>query len=413
MFTHWLPFEWIVAIRFLREGRLQTLFIVAGVALGVAVIVFMSALMTGLQSNLIHRMLSAQAHIQLLPPQEISRPLRSGVAASADEVEGAIVQPPLQRLKSIDQWQPIAAQIGAMPDVLFVSPVAGGTALVVRGAASRAVTTSGIEPDTYFHIVDIGSKIVRGSSRLTASDVLIGTELASDLGVDVGDKLRVTTADDAASTLTIAGIFDLGNKGANQRTTYMALHTAQSLLGLPGGATSLEVTVRDVFAAEAIAQRITTATGVEADSWIKTNAQFFTALSAQSTSNSAIRFFVGLSVAFGIASVLAVVVVQKSREIGILRAMGISQAQILRLFLLQGGLLGLSGSIVGSAIGALGLALWERSAKNADGTPLFPLVLDPSLFAVALLLATFIGLIAAVAPARRAARLDPVVAIRG
>jgi lipoprotein-releasing system permease protein len=93
--------------------------------------------------------------------------------------------------------------------------------------------------------------------------------------------------------------------------------------------------------------------------------------------------------------------------------MGISQAQILRLFLLQGGLLGLSGSIVGSAIGALGLALWERSARNADGTPLFPLVLDPSLFAVALLLATFIGLVAAVAPARRAARLDPVVAIRG
>jgi len=68
---------------------------------------------------------------------------------------------------------------------------------------------------------------------------------------------------------------------------------------------------------------------------------------------------------------------------------------------------------VGSAIGALGLVLWERSAKNADGTPLFPLVLDPTLFAVALLLATAVGLIAAVAPARRAARLDPVVAIRG
>lgn len=413
MFKTWLPFEWIVAIRFLREGRLQTLFIVSGVALGVAVIVFMSALMTGLQTNFIHRVLSAQAHIQLLPPKEVSRPLRQGGDAAAGEVEGPKVQPPLQRLKSIDQWQTVAAQIRAMPDVLVVSPVAGGSALVVRGAASRAVTVAGIEPDAYYRIVDIGDKIVRGTARLAATDILIGTELANDLGVDLGDKLRVAAADGTGSTLTIAGIFDLGNKPANQRITYMALRSAQSLLGLPGGATSLEVSVGDVYAAEVIAQRITTATRVEADSWIGTNAEFFTAVSAQTTANAAIRFFVGLSVAFGIASVLAVVVVQKSREIGIFRAMGISRAQILRLFLLQGALLGLAGSLVGSAVGALGLFLWQRVAKNADGTALFPLVLDPALFTVALLLATATGLLSAVAPARRAARLDPVVAIRG
>jgi lipoprotein-releasing system permease protein len=152
---------------------------------------------------------------------------------------------------------------------------------------------------------------------------------------------------------------------------------------------------------------------VEADSWIKTSAQFFAAVSAQTTANTAIRFFVGLSVAFGIASVLVVVVVQKSREIGILRAMGISQGQILRVFLLQGGLLGFGGSLVGSAIGATALLLWQRYARNADGTPLFPLMFDPVLFTTALVLATLTGLAAAVAPALRAARLDPVVAIRG
>jgi lipoprotein-releasing system permease protein len=413
MFRPWLPFEWIVAIRFLREGRLQTLFIIAGVAIGVAVIVFMSALLAGLQTNFIRRVLSAQAHIELLPPQEISRPLRLGANAVPGEVEGAIVQPPLQRLKGIDQWQAVATQIRTLPDVLVVTPVAGGSALVVRGSASRAITVAGIEPDQYFRIVDINDKLVRGSTRLSATDILIGTELASDLGVDVADKLRVSTANGAASTLTIAGIFDLGNKGANQRNTFVALHTAQSLLGILGGVTSLEVTVRDVYAAEDIAQRITTATGVEADSWIKTSAQFFAAVSAQVTANTAIRFFVGLSVAFGIASVLVVVVVQKSREIGILRAMGISQGQILRVFLLQGGLLGFGGSVVGCAIGALALLLWQRYARNADGTQLFALTFDPELFTVALLLATLTGLAAAVAPALRAARLDPVVAIRG
>ena len=413
MFSTWLPFEWIVAIRFLREGRLQTLFIITGVAIGVAVIVFMSALMTGLQANFIRRVLSAQAHIQLLPPKEVARPLRVDSRAVAGAIEGAIIQPPLQRLKSIDQWQAVATQIRAMPEVTAVSSVAGGSALAVRGSASRAISVAGIEPVSFYHIVNINQKIVRGNAQLKATDILIGTEMASDLGVDIGDKLRVTTASGAASALTVLGIFDLGNKNANQRSTFVALHTAQSLLGLPGGVTSLEVTVGDVYAAEVIARRITAATGVEADSWIKSSAEFFTAVSAQKAANTAIRFFVGLSVAFGIASVLVVVVVQKSREIGILRAMGISRGQILRVFLLQGGLLGLAGALVGSAIGLLALLSWQHFEINADGTPLFPLIFDSELFITALLLATLTGLGAAFAPALRAARLDPVVAIHG
>jgi lipoprotein-releasing system permease protein len=412
----WLPFEWIVAMRFLREGRLQTLFIVAGVAIGVAVIVFMSALMAGLQSNFIRRVLSAQAHIQLLPPREVTRALRPDDTPGG-ELPFAIVQPPLQRLKSIDQWQSIVMQIRAMPEVLVVAPVAGGSALVVRGSVNRAITIAGIEPDLYYRIVALEEKIIRGHARLTGTDIVIGSELARDLGVSVGDKLRIATggatADAGAVTLTIIGIFDLGNKGANQRSTFVALHTAQSVLGLPGGVTSIDITVSDVYASERVAERITATTGVEADSWIRTNADFFAAVSAQTTANTAIRFFVGLSVAFGIASVLAVVVVQKSREIGILRAMGISQMQIRRLFLLQGGLLGLGGAVAGCAIGAGALVVWQRTARAADGTALFPLTLDPKLFGIALMLATLTGLVAAFAPARRAARLDPVVAIRG
>ena len=411
MFKPWIPFEWIVAIRFLREGRLQTLFILMGVAIGVGVIVFMSALLAGLQGNFIARVLSAQAHIQLLPPKEVTRSLHP--STSADAVNLATVQPPLQRLKSIDQWQSLVSDIRNMPDVAVVSPVVSGSALAVRGSASRAISVTGVESEDYFQIVNLPEKIVRGTSRLTGQDLLVGTDLASDLGVDVGDKLRVTNAAGVATTLTISGVFDLGNKSANQRSTFVALRTAQSLLGLIGGVTSIEVTVRDVYAAETIAQRINAATGVEADSWIKTAAQFFAAVSAQTTANTAIRFFVGLSVAFGIASVLVVSVVQKSREIGIMRAMGISRGQVLRVFLLQGGLLGWGGAVLGCAVGAVGLVLWQHLALNADGTPLFPLVLDPKLFALALALATLTGLAAAFAPALRAARLSPVEAIHG
>jgi lipoprotein-releasing system permease protein len=410
MFKPWVPFEWIVAIRFLREGRMQTLFILIGVAIGVGVIVFMSALLAGLQGNFIARVLSAQSHIQLLPPKEITRTLHT---TTASEVDAAIVQPPLQRLKSIDQWQSLITRVREMADVTVVTPVVSGSALAVRGSASRAISLTGVESQDYFQIVKLPDKIVRGTPRLSGQDMLIGTDLASDLGVDVGDKLRVANAAGVASTLTVSGVFDLGSKGANQRSTFVALRTAQSLLELLGGVTSIEVTVRDVYAAETVAQRISAATGVQADSWIKTGAQFFAAVSAQSTANTAIRFFVGLSVAFGIASVLVVSVVQKSREIGIMRAMGISRGQVLRVFLLQGGLLGWGGAVLGCLVGALGLVLWQHMALNADGTPLFPLVLDPKLFAMALGLATVTGLAAAYAPALRAARLDPVEAIHG
>jgi len=413
MFASYLPFEWIVAIRFLKEGRMQTLFIVTGVAIGVGVIVFMSALLAGLQTNFMRRVLNAQAHIQLLQPQQITRQLRGSGSAGSVLLEAASVQAPMQQKRAIDQWQSIVAQVRSMRDVREVSPVASGSILLLRGSASRAVTVSGIEPQSYFRIVDFSDKLLRGTLRLGSADILIGTDLATDLGVDIGEKLHVTSADGGSSTLTVVGIFDLGSKGVNQHNTFTTLRTAQNLLAMPGAVTSVEVTVQDIYAAETMAQRIAAATGVQADSWIKNSAQFFAAISAQTTANTAIRFLVGLSVAFGVASVLVVSVVQKSREIGILRAMGIARGQILRIFLLQGGLLGLGGSLAGCALGALSLVLWQQWARNADGTPLFALELDPQLALVALVLGTVTGLLAALAPALRAARLDPVVAIRG
>jgi lipoprotein-releasing system permease protein len=199
----------------------------------------------------------------------------------------------------------------------------------------------------------------------------------------------------------------------NQRNTYVALPTAQALLGLIGGISSIDIAIEDVYEAERIAQAIAAAEGVEADSWIVTNAQFFAAISAQIVANTTIRFFVGLAIAFGIAAVLIVSVVQKSKEIGILRAMGASRGQILRVFLLQGAVLGLAGSVVGSLLGGTAIALWGVYARFPDGTPYLPMELDPRLFAAAAVLATLTGLAAAVAPAVRGARLDPVVAIRG
>ena len=407
--TVWMPFEWIAAVRFLREGRMQTIFIITGIAIGVGVIVFMSALLTGLQANFIKRVLTSQAQIELLPADQIARPLRG----AAGVIEDAALQRPSQRVISIDQWPKIRDRMLAMPEVTNVSPTMAGSALAVRGAASRAITVSGVDPATYFNIVRVPDYIVAGVARLTSQDIIIGTQLAIDLGAQVGDKLHVKAASGTDIVLTVTGLVDLGSKGVNERTTFVALRTAQSLLGIIGGVTAIEMTVRDIYAAETIARQIQQSNYVEADSWIVTNAQFFTAVQAQETSNTVIRMFVALSVAFGIAAVLVVSVIQRSKDIGILRAMGTSRGQVMRMFLLQGGMLGFVGAIAGSVMGAGGLAYWHAAVRQVDGTEMFPLMLDQSLFVTTLALATCTGLLAAMAPALRAARLDPVVAIRG
>ncbi len=408
--TQWVPFEWIAAIRFLKEGRVQTIFIVTAVAIGVAVIVFMSAMLASMQANFIRRVLTSQSHIQLIPPDEVSRPLR---ADTDKQIVLASIQHPAQRVRSIDQWQKITAVLKDWPGITNVSPTLSTSALATHGSAARSISVIGVDPEAYFRIVKIPDYIIAGQPRILTDEILIGTELARDLGVSLGDKIIVSTSNGAARTLSIRAIFDLGNKGANQRSTFVSLRTAQALANLVGGVTTIEATVADVYEADNIAKAVQTVTGADVDSWISTNAQFFTAINAQSLSNTVIRIFVGLSVALGIASVLIVSVIQRSKDIGILRAMGTKRGQILRVFLLQGGLLGLLGSVIGAALGGGAAIFWHWFLRQPDGTELFPLVLHPSLFVGTLILATATGVAAAAVPAMRAARLDPVVAIRG
>jgi lipoprotein-releasing system permease protein len=401
-------FEWTLATRLLREGRAQTLLIITGIAVGVAVIVFLTALIGGLQAQIIERTLGTQSHIRLREPDEVARPLRE----LADGTVIASIDQRAQRLRALDQWQGIEQALADFPEITAISPLATGPALARRGSASRSVVLLGIEPERYVRIVPVPDSLVEGHWRISGTDVAIGRQLASELGARVGDRIRLDAGEGRSEVFTIAGIFELGVRDIDQRFVYLALRPAQALLDLPGGVTSIDLRVRDFFTAEDVARRIAARLDVTAESWMTLNRNILDALAAQGMSSNLIRVFVALSAAFGIASVLAVSVVQRGREIGILRAMGTQRGQVLRIFLLQGAIVGLIGAAFGSLMAGGLILAWDAMGLARSGRGAFNLVVSPQLFFAATGLATVVGMLAAVAPARRAARLDPVEAIR-
>ena len=407
--TRWMPFELLVALRFLREGRMQSVLILAGVTGGVAVIIFLTQLINQLQSTIIDRVLGSQAHVVIRPLEEVTQRV---VTPSADRAVAAVVQPRDQRLRSVDQWERIAALAAATPGVLAVSPVVSGPAFALRGNSNKSVALLGVQPDAYRRVVKMDDYMTRGRFDVTGSNTLIGVDLASDLGVTVGDKLRVTSASGRTETLDITGLFDMGNRDLNRRWVFVTLKLAQTLLDLPGGVSNIDLTIKDLFSANQVADAVRAQTGLTVDSWMQTNSGLLNALSNQTVSNNLIRSFVIIIVALGISSVLVVSVVQKQREIGILRAMGTGRRRIMTVFLLQGGLVGLAGSVLGSALAFGLLVVFSHVFKSPDGGSLFSAQLDPMLVLLASVVACGVGLAAAAIPARSAARMDPVQAIR-
>jgi len=395
--------EWTIATKFLREGKAQSTLILVGIAVGVAVIVFLTALITGLQGNIINRTLGTQAHIRVQPTEESNRLL----APADGRVQLVLENKRAQRLRSINNWQQVRDVLDTLPQVTAVSPVISGPAFARRGEALESVALIGIDAARYQRIIPIQEDVIAGVFRIGAGDTVIGKQLAADLGLGVGDKLRLDGGQGRESVVNVAGIFELGVRELDSRYVYLDMKQAQSLLDLPGAATVIDVTVQDIFAAKPVAARIGRLTGLKAESWMETNAQLMNALRSQSLSTQMISVFVALSVALGIASVLSVSVVQRTREIGILRAMGTTRRQMLQVFLLQGALFGLAGSLIGGLAG-LGLV----GAFNTFGPKLFYIPVSPWLLVAAAAVATVTGIVSAAIPARRASGLDPVEAIR-
>lgn len=403
-----IPFELGVALRYIRSGRLQTLLIFSGVAVGIVVFTFMAALINGLAVALTNDVIGNLAHVRLQPAPRLPRQLTE----SSDGRTLLAVQRGNEPRAAITGWRPYVQMAEAMPGVSAVAASVSGAGFLQRGERIVPVSVIGYETGKESAMIDVGAGIERGTATLAPGEVLIGITAAEQLGVTTGQRVRVRSDRGRERILLVRGIFDVRSASVNERLVFTDLTTAQSLFDLVGTVSRIEIKLRDVFAAPEVAEQLSALTGLEGVDWIKENARLQDALRAQGSTGDLVKFFAVLLIIIAVASQLLLSAIRRRAEIGIMRSFGISRASITSIFVTQGFLIGLLGSVLGAGLGyafANFLAIVTLRPNGTRGLPV-----DPALgeYWLAIAIATVASTVAAVLPARIASKVDPVEVIQ-
>lgn len=386
-----------VAIRFLTSNKTQTFFIIIGIAIGVSVQVFIGTLIDGLQKSLVNKTVSNSPQIT--------------VSSTKDD-------------KTIEDWEKKIIQIKESDSrIKNVSPTIEGSAFIKEENKSYPVLFRGFNLDESDKIYNIKNRIYDGN-WITSRDIeankrkiLIGRELNENLKKQVGDTLKITTPTGKSEEFIISGFYDLEVSSINKSWIITDLNTVQDILGYDKKITSIEVQVNmdDIFKADNISQNVKynlNSDEAKVENWKEQNKQLLSGLSGQSTSSYMIQFFVIVSVILAIASILAITVIQKSREIGILKAIGIKNGPASRIFLFQGIILGIFGAILGVSFGIGLTTMFTKFALDSNGNPIVELYISYKFVAFSAILAIVASSMAALIPAKKSAKLDPIEVIK-
>ena len=394
-----------IAFRYLLSSKAQTALLVLGVALGVFIFIFMSALIGGLANFILASIAGDLSHVSIVA--EVEDP-----ALLLDPNAGQILlaqEKSAVRQAFLRDAAIYAPMIAALPGVVAVSPQITGSGFITRGGQVAQVAINGVEPGKESAIVQLDSYIVAGSVRLGTGLTIIGQTLADDLDLTVGDTIRLDSAQGVNALLTVSGIYKIGQGGFDRATAYVNLDTARTLMALPQGVTRIEVKLADLMTADATALRISAITGLKAKSWTEQGAQVMSALQAQGQTGLLLKTFAMVSIVIGIASSLLLSTYRRKAEIGIMRAMGASRRFVVFVFVSQGALVGLLGGLLGAGLGYIVLQAFPP--RDAAHPSVMPIDIHEGAFGLAVLLTVTIATLAAILPARAAARVDPVTAI--
>ena len=398
-----------IATRYLTANRAQSLLLVLGVAVGVYVFVFMSALIGGLAVLLIDRTVGSIAHVVVEPADREPVSLVGEGAGTLVAVLKSTQQRPT--LQSAEAYLPILANA---PHVSVVVGKVLGNGFVVKGEAVAPVQITGVEGKDISAIADIESNLVAGSTDLMLGTAVIGRGLADALGIGVGQSVIIRSDRDIEQSITVGGIFELGLAAIDDTAVFLNLRAARVLLDLPAGLSRYEIKLDDLQLARTAAADIRGRTGLKVTAWQDQNAQLLEGLTAQARSGDLIKAFALITIVIGVASALLLSTYRRQSEIGIMRAMGASRGFVVLVFVIQGALIGLAGGLIGAGLGFLWfgyLSLLPFPPPELTSGGGLPVDYRQGAYGAAILLTLIGAVIAAIWPANSASRIDPVKAI--
>lgn len=377
-----------IALRFLKSGKNQTILIALGISVGVAVQIFIGSLIQGLQISLVDKTIGSTSHITV---------------SSANDS------------KVIRDWERIVYEVQiSSTDIINISPVLDGPASINYENDRASVVVRGFILEDADSIYKFKKNLYDGSFPTKRGEAIIGKDLALKSGTQVNDNISLITTGGSLYKVKVTGLFDLGVSSVNGSWIVTDLETAHSILSIDG-VTSVEMQVNEVFMADDISKKVDytlSDTNLKVENWKDLNQSLLSGLSGQSISSYMIQIFVLVSVLLGISSVLAISVVQRSKQIGILKAMGIKDRDASLIFVFQGLMLGVLGAILGILLGIGLLIMFNKFAINPDGTPVVPIYLSNGFIFLSGLFAILTSSTASLIPARLTSRLNPIEVIK-
>jgi len=380
-----------IAVRFLKSSKGQTLLIAVGIAIGVSVQIFIGSLIQGLQKSLIDKTIGNSSQIT--------------VVSKKDDKTIENFEEKISKIKDVDNR------------IEKVSPAADSSAFIKYNDKNAPIIIRGLELTSGEEIYNINSKIYEGNVPKNLYEVLVGKDLQEELNLKLNDKISMITPNGKTKEATITGFYDLKVASINKSWIITSLKTSQDIFDFGNKVTSIEMQLdsKDVFKADEIGITIgkkLSESDIQVQNWKDQNEELLGGLNGQSISSLMIQVFVLISVTLGIASVLAVTVVQKSKQIGILKAMGIKDSDASKIFLYEGFMLGIAGAVLGIILGISLMIIFTKFALNPDGTPIIALYIDYKFITISGVIAIAAASIAALIPARNSSKLEPIEVIK-